>query len=125
LYYRGASVILIVYDISNRNTFTSGVNKFDLAISNREVTENEARKYAEDIGAMFYETSAKTGHNVNMIFGDIASRLEKSESKSLLAVKALPRRSEKDLSLKIRKEFDDSADSGFQNHKLVKKCCHV
>ena len=81
MYYRGAHACIMVYDVSNRDTFqrlrdwiTSILaNKEDplvLIIGNkmdhehREVTAKEGQEYAEMIGAIFYETSALSGQNV-------------------------------------------------------------
>lgn len=41
----------------------------------REVDEQEAREYAEKTGLIFFETSAKTGLNVQKIFTEIAKAL--------------------------------------------------
>ena len=130
-----------MYDISNRSTFTNGAkewvkelrgkglnnaqwvlvgNKYDLAKTNREVSEREAREYALDIGAMFYETSAKTGHNVNMIFSDIACSLEKMESKAVQVIKESKRSRDESIVLKERKKSEDLA-----TYKLMQKCCHT
>ena len=35
---------------------------------NEEVSEDEARKYAEEINAIFMLTSAKTGNNIDNLF---------------------------------------------------------
>ena len=98
MYYRGASVVIIVYDITNRNSFLYGAkdwvnevkrqvredpffvlvgNKLDLALLERKVEEREGSDYAQKIGAVFFETSAKTRENINKLFHDIADRLEK------------------------------------------------
>ena len=98
LYYRGASVIIIVYDVTDRNSFLYGAkdwvkevkgkvqndalfvlvgNKLDLASMEREVEKREGSDYAQKIGAIFFETSAKTGENIQKLFHDIADRLEK------------------------------------------------
>ena len=104
MYYRGASVAVLVYDVTVRETLTNGVtswieqlqkhcdtedillvlvgNKVDLK-DLRAVEEKEAREYAGSIGAVFWETSAKTGHNVDELFRDICSRLEKKGSNNL------------------------------------------
>ena len=136
LYYRGASVILIVYDISNRDSFVIGVkdwvseligkglddahwvlvgNKYDLAPTKREVQEAEASEYAKTIGAVFYETSAKTGHNVNNVFNDIASTLEKSVAKSLVLASRECNLRRKD-TISVKKEPESPL-----KHK--RKCC--
>ena len=78
---------IIVYDISNRNSFESIIewinsielyskseskivlvgNKSDL-ISERQVSEDEGKILADEFDANFFETSAKTGYNVEETF---------------------------------------------------------
>ena len=82
-YYRGAAGALLVYEISRRETFAHLTrwleearqngnenmtimligNKCDLE-HRRQVSPEEGKKFAEDHGLMFLETSAKTAHNV-------------------------------------------------------------
>ncbi|MCL4131219.1 UNVERIFIED_CONTAM: hypothetical protein GTU68_007818, partial [Idotea baltica] len=87
MYYRGAQAAIVVYDITNQDTFDrakiwvkelqrqaspnivialSG-NKADLA-NKRVVEHDEAQSYAEENSLLFMETSAKTAMNVNDIF---------------------------------------------------------
>merc|ERR1711981_672863 len=97
MYYRGAAAAIVVYDITNRDTFQRAKqwvkelqrqgnpnivialagNKVDLS-SKRKVETEEAQAYADDNGIMFMETSAKTAHNVNELFVAIAKRLPKN-----------------------------------------------
>jgi GTPase SAR1 family protein len=49
-------------------------NKCDLD-DKREVERETAKTYAEEIDAIFVETSAKTGDNVQEMFTDISKRL--------------------------------------------------
>merc|ERR1711916_349755 len=78
MYYRGAQAAIVVYDITNADTFQRARswvkelqrqanpnivialagNKADLA-SKQQVDTNEARAYAEENGLLFMETSAK------------------------------------------------------------------
>jgi len=87
LYYRGASAAVVVYDITNPETFQKAQfwvkelqkhgspdivmalvgNKADLE-SQREVSREEAQAYADSNGMFFIETSAKTADNVNQLF---------------------------------------------------------
>ena len=84
-FYKDAYIIIMVYDISKKDTFEEikeiwypdvkqngekyGVlavvgNKSDL-YEEEEVSENEAKEFAKEIGAFFMLVSAKTGNNVN------------------------------------------------------------
>lgn len=99
MYYRGAQAAIVVYDITNQETFgraknwvkelqrlgSSSIvialagNKTDLG-SKRMVELEEAQAYADENGLLFMETSAKTAMNVNEIFLAIATKLPKSET---------------------------------------------
>jgi len=94
MYYRGAQAAIVVYDITNADTFARAKswvrelqkqaradivialagNKSDLG-SRRTVEYEEANAYAEENGLLFLETSAKNANNVNEIFLAIARRL--------------------------------------------------
>ena len=93
-YVKDSSVAVICYDITNSDTFNSvktwvenarsmrgeevvlfiAGNKSDLA-EQRQVTEDEGEKLAEELGAAFFETSAKSGENVKTLFDDLAKKL--------------------------------------------------
>ncbi|XP_042469256.1 ras-related protein RABC1-like isoform X1 [Zingiber officinale] len=88
-FYRGAHGILMVYDVTRKDTFTSLANKWieelklysayhdsvkvlvgnklDLE-SSRMVTREEGIAFANQHGFLFYESSAKTGENVAKCF---------------------------------------------------------
>ncbi|KAL0066608.1 GTP-binding protein of the rab/ypt [Marasmius tenuissimus] len=94
MYYRNANCAVVVYDITQSASLEKARNwirelqrqadpsivialcgnKSDLA-ARRQVTEEEAKKYAEEEGLMWGETSAKTGEGVNDIFHAIAKKL--------------------------------------------------
>lgn len=94
MYYRGAGAAIVVYDITQAQSLTTlknwvkelkalgpeniviaiAGNKCDLE-SNREVTTADAETYANEIGALFIETSAKEDTNVTNLFVDISKRL--------------------------------------------------
>ncbi|XP_022092011.1 ras-related protein Rab-22A-like isoform X2 [Acanthaster planci] len=100
LYYRGASGIVLVYDITKVQSFQSLTevwvpalrantdsdvslvvvgNKLDLD-ETRVVPAEVGRNYAEFLNATFIETSAKTGQNVESVLVQLAMKiLEKKQ----------------------------------------------
>lgn len=94
MYYRGAAAAIIVYDITRANTFktlknwveelqSKGPKDIAIAIAGnkadleeqREVDKGMASAYADEIGAMYLETSAKDDTNVQDIFVKLSHRL--------------------------------------------------
>ncbi|KAJ7570582.1 hypothetical protein O6H91_01G127200 [Diphasiastrum complanatum] len=98
MYYRGAAAAIIVYDISNLDSFARAKkwvqellqqgnanlvmalagNKADLS-SKRKVETEEGKAYADENQLFFMETSAKTAQNVNELFYEIARKLPKAQ----------------------------------------------
>jgi GTPase SAR1 family protein len=98
MYYRGAQAAIVVYDITNSDTFSRAKvwvkelqrqaapnivialagNKADLA-AKRQIEVVDAQTYADENGLIFMETSAKTAINVNDIFMAIARKLPKTQ----------------------------------------------
>lgn len=48
----------------------------------RKVSTREGREYAEEEGLLFFETSAKTGHNVQEVFTAIANAIPETQMKN-------------------------------------------
>ncbi|EHH30900.1 ras-related protein Rab-5A-like [Macaca thibetana thibetana] len=98
MYYRGAQAVIVVYDITNEESFARAKNwvkelqrqaspntvialagnKANLA-NKRAVNFQEAQSFADDNSLLFMETSAKTSMDVNEIFMAIAKKLPKDE----------------------------------------------
>merc|ERR1719331_1159551 len=94
-YYRGAHGIIIVYDVTDKESFNNvkhwiseidkyaadGVNKLlvgnkcDLA-SKKVVAYDEAKEVADSLGVRFMETSAKNAHNVEQAFQIMAGEIK-------------------------------------------------
>ncbi|GAU95530.1 hypothetical protein RvY_07131 [Ramazzottius varieornatus] len=99
MYYRGAQASIIVYDITNPESFERAKtwvrelqrqaspnivialagNKADLE-NQRKVEYEEGAKYADENGLIFLETSAKSSQNVTDVFSEVARKLPKSHS---------------------------------------------
>ena len=102
MYYKGSKAALVVYDITNMDSFNNISNlvgdyrntvqktdipfillgnKIDL-VDQRKVDTNKGKILSENIGALgFFETSAKTGENVDESFYKIADALVESVKK--------------------------------------------
>ncbi|XP_031431391.1 RAB6B, member RAS oncogene family a isoform X1 [Clupea harengus] len=98
-YIRDSTVAVVVYDITNVNSFQqtskwiddvrtergSDViimlvgNKTDLA-DKRQITIEEGEQRAKELSVMFIETSAKTGYNVKQLFRRVAAALPGMDS---------------------------------------------
>jgi Ras-related protein Rab-1A len=94
-YYRGADGIIMVYDVTNQESFNhvadwlTEVNRYasegtcKLLVGNksdrsdRAVSAEEAREYAEKLNIPFLETSAKNADNVEKAFLTMAQELIK------------------------------------------------
>ena len=111
-YVKDSTVAVVVYDITDKNTFESVKkwvedavsmrgdeviiiivgNKSDLS-DHRKVTNDEGLKLASELNnAMFFETSAKDGTNVKTLFNELAKKLigsdgEEEEEKQKRGIK--------------------------------------
>lgn len=93
VFYEGANAFLCLYDITNETTFEGtsywindlheiigkqyGIligNKKDLH-KERVISEDMGEKKAKNLGLDFFETSAKTGENVEKVFDLLTQRL--------------------------------------------------
>ncbi|KAK4283735.1 hypothetical protein QN277_000657 [Acacia crassicarpa] len=106
MYYRGAAAAIVVYDITSMDSFIRAkkwvqevqrqgnpsmiiflvANKADLE-DKREVLNEDGEQYAKENGMTFMETSAKTAHNVNELFYEIAKRLAKANPSRQTGIK--------------------------------------
>ncbi len=111
-FYKGASAVILVFDVTNRKSLDELkdwkedfikylppetimyvlANKADLN-DERVVSTEEGRKAAEALGSSgFWETSAKTGDNVQTVFNGIAVKVLASYSQTAKPEAAKPNR---------------------------------
>ncbi|XP_008456546.2 ras-related protein RABC2a-like [Cucumis melo] len=95
-YYRGAHGIILVYDVTRRETFTNLINiwakEVELYLTNREcikilvgnkvdrgseraVTTEEGMEIAKEHKSLFLECSARTRENVDRCFKELSSKI--------------------------------------------------
>ncbi|XP_038070396.1 ras-related protein Rab-22A-like [Patiria miniata] len=134
LYYRGADGIVLVYDITDETSFQSlrtewiptirmrtdtnmalvvVGNKLDLEETGRVVPSDEARGYADLLNAIFLETSAKTGENVERIIAQLATKIRETKQASNEDVIHNPTRP---------KNSDNQETSGQNRRRSHSKC---
>lgn len=102
MYYRSAAAALVVYDITSADSFerarywvrelTSNSpetiiilvgNKSDLE-HQRKVSQDEAKRFAAEMGLMFSEASAKEGTRVQTVFQQIAKKLTAASNAAIV-----------------------------------------
>lgn len=102
LYYRNCDVAILVYDVTSTITFYNlkdwvdqlsqygshnmviviAGNKVDCK-THRELSSKTCKEYAESVGAVFIEVSAKTGYGINALFERVAKALPLGDTDSI------------------------------------------
>ena len=132
-YFKGANGVILVFDITEKNTFTEIEswlaeveknstdknivkllvgNKIDLEHA-RQVTTDEAVEFAKDHGMTYIETSAKNAINIEKAFTTIAAEIKNRLVKDGYVI-------EKRDNFKLR---DSKAIDFGDGEKPKKKCC--
>lgn len=95
MYYRGAHLVLVVFDITNSNSFKRSQkyinelkesvdfnntiivligNKIDME-KDREISNLIAKDYAKENKILYFEVSAKTGNNIEEMFSKLCVKV--------------------------------------------------
>ena len=101
MYCRGAEAVILVYDITKKETFENlkkwyqivldlgHENTMFVVVGNKEdlvnqevISLNEAKEFTEKIKAFYKKTSAMTNFGVEELFNTIASNLQNKSIKS-------------------------------------------
>lgn len=140
-YYKNSCCAVIVYDISNRESFNKVKdwveecvtnssksiylilvgNKIDLPEENRNVSTEEGNQLAEKYGMKFYETSAKTGEGVANIFEESAGEIVKRINNNYYDLDDEKSGIRKSLNKRLSLKKKNSENNN--NKKKKKKCC--
>ena len=99
-YYKGAHGIILLYDVTSRKTFENVANwvtqireevsdKVTIILvgnkiddeSNRKVSTEEGAQMAKECGLNFFETSAKSGINIDTTFNELVKKTVETYSK--------------------------------------------
>ena len=100
-YYKGANGIILIYDVTNLQTYENvknwitqireetnptvviylAGNKIDIPEEERVVKTEEGKEIANEYKLQFKETSAKDGINVNEVFQELVEKIDEVNSK--------------------------------------------
>ena len=132
MFYKDAHIVLFIYDITDeksfidlknvwynelkktgeKNTVLAVVgNKSDLYL-NEKVEENEARKWAKEIGAIFGLVSAKTGDCINALFENV---IKKYFSPDFVAEINKEKKAKNENAIDINKKDEDKSQKKKKN----------
>lgn len=78
----GSTAKAVEADDDGEGEGSAGADEADSSIPQREVTEADAKQYADEESLFFYETSAKTGANVAEVFTTIAGKIPETALKA-------------------------------------------
>ena len=123
-YYRGAQGVILVYDVSDRDSFNNlrstwlkelsvyadldelilmvVGNKIDLEMD-RKVTTEEGLQLARELSALFMESSAKTRIGIKSIFEELVRKIMNSQIKN-------SKEKEKKIVVTLKDEEDEHED---------------
>lgn len=101
LYYRDADAALITYDVTNSRSLENCeywvnelrrteencilclvANKIDVPAEEKKIDAKDAQEFVEKYGMVYFETSAKTGENINKLFEAVAQKIVEKKSHS-------------------------------------------
>jgi len=98
-YFNGGNAMMLVFDITRTSTYSNINNWYNTAVkyglsrvprilignkidlnNERKITRAHAQHLSDKLNAPYFETSAKTGENVNEVFQKIGELLLKSQN---------------------------------------------
>ncbi|KAL7712919.1 Ras-related protein Rab-7b [Entamoeba marina] len=76
--FRGASCFILMFDVTDSTTFNNLVD----CVERREICEEVARRWCESHNFPYFETSAKTSHNITDLFISLTNEMVLNNTKS-------------------------------------------
>ena len=138
-FYKDAFIVILVYDITRPESFKSlkeiwyeelkqhGEDKPVIAIVGNKsdqyeneniVNEEEARKYAESVGGIFQQVSAKTGSGINDLFNECIDKYYELKFPEKVQHIADRRKS-----TMLFRDDPNNVDNMIKTNGKKKKCC--
>ncbi|CAH8556328.1 unnamed protein product [Schistosoma turkestanicum] len=150
-YYRDTNAVLLVYDICkvdsfnnikswmsevNANIQSNNNNNVQIVLvgnkvdeeRNRVVTKKEAERLAKQTDALFWETSAKTGANVDSMFHSIAEHLLETDTSSSTyktSPTSLTQKFDKLSNQSNNDHVSTKSTKKLQSTKQLRNCCSI
>jgi len=140
IYYRDAETAVIVYDITNSQTFERAQswvlelkrqvdrdiilvligNKLDLE-NERQVSMRDGKQFADEKGMFFCEASAKTDTNIKELFKDIAEQVAKLNGRTTTVPDYIKKNDKVNIDKPYNNNKQESKDK--EKHKDKDSCC--
>ena len=135
-YYKGSKGIIIFYDITYRESFKDLKsqknvpktespsiflvgNKNDLE-KERKITTEEGEQFAKKYGLTFFESSAKTGKNVDLIFIELVKVMMSNDPVFQKIQKKLDKQKMKEKKKKDKKEEEKKKENKEEEKNIIK-----
>ena len=143
MFYKNAGVAILVYDITNKNSFEElknfwvvqlreyGPKDIIIAVSGNkcdldteQVDEEDVRNYSKENKFLFKKTSAKIHSSIEDLFHDVGMKFLDPEFQQREDVKEMNLRKNETKTIEIKNINDyNSKEEGEDGKKKKKKCC--
>jgi len=142
IYYRGAQGAILVYDITDQDSFQKVKNwvkelkrmlSTDIVIiiagnksdidHNRTVPQDDAFAYAESVGAHYIETSAKQNHGVEELFTGLTRWMVSVRNEKEEEIPAIPYSGGRNVNRLVLEDDLNGGGEGVTPEPPTRSCC--